>query len=116
MAGTTLLDYTGVLDFVPAVVDKTRETASKLNSGVRSTANSAVEGAGSVLDNYFGSYINYAKHKLNWSVSSLIEEGRQKKVDCYSMTCQPGRICYSPTCVRSQNYEVDIINLTLCSG
>jgi hypothetical protein len=38
-------------------------------------------------------------------MSTLIEEGKNINVQCYSMTCEPGRICYSPTCVRSKNYE-----------
>jgi hypothetical protein len=109
LAGSSILDYTGVLDLVPAVVDRTRQTASAFKSGVGSgvghIANNAQDAAKSALDytgatRYFGSYISYAKSTLSWASASLIEEGRHITVKCYSPSCAPGVICYSPTCVR----------------
>jgi hypothetical protein len=94
-----------MLDFVPAVVNRTQQTASKINTGVRSTASQAVQNVSSYIDSYFGNIITYGKNKLNWSMSTLIEEGKNINVQCYSLTCEPGRLCYSPTCVRSKNYE-----------
>lgn len=105
MAGTSVLDYTGFLDFAPRAVDATKSTATSLRSAVGSMASSGIRMGGSALaatgvPTLFYGVTDFVK----WGAASLIEESKIEKIDCYSVSCTPGTLCYSPTCPRGQSY------------
>ncbi|KAJ2998570.1 hypothetical protein HDV02_004385 [Globomyces sp. JEL0801] len=105
MAGTSILDYSGFLDFAPKAVDATKNTASSIGSGVSNLAYKGLNLGGKVLTKtgvagLIGGLAGYAK----WGAAALIEVGQDDKIDCYSPSCVPGTICYSPTCPRGQSY------------
>ena len=106
LAGTSLLEYTGLLDLLPAAVAKTKETAASVRNGVGQLANNASGAAGNAFEKTgVNSLFHVAAGYVKWGASALLEEGRGEHVDCYSPTCRPGQTCYSPTCVRGQSYE-----------
>ncbi|KAJ3255078.1 hypothetical protein HK103_006621 [Boothiomyces macroporosus] len=106
LAGTSLLDYSGFLDFAPKAVDATKSTAHSIRQGLGSIASKGIKLGGSVVaatgvPSLLGGLAGYAK----WGAAALIEEGQHQKIDCYSPSCTPGTICYSPTCPRGQAYS-----------
>ncbi|KAI8924749.1 hypothetical protein BC831DRAFT_463909, partial [Entophlyctis helioformis] len=109
MAGTSLLDYTGILDFVPAAVQKTVGAASAVRQKAGQIAGSVTHAGGRVIEatgvpSLIGGVVAVAADYAKWGAASLIEEGRGDHIDCYSPTCRPGKICYSPTCPRGRSY------------
>jgi hypothetical protein len=105
MVGTSILDYTGFLDFAPKAVDATKRSASCL----KNTAGSIVSGAarigiGAVKATGVPHLLSGVMETAKWGAASLIEEGTSANIDCYSPSCSPGSICYSPTCPRSKQY------------
>jgi hypothetical protein len=118
MAGTNILDKTGLLDLVPAIVSKTSETASSVKQNASDLKHMAFDigskslektGMQSVFSKYYSlasGYLKDATDTAKWGAASLIENGKGQKVDCYSSTCIPGKVCYSPTCPRGRNVEV----------
>ncbi|KAI8907863.1 hypothetical protein EDD86DRAFT_208333 [Gorgonomyces haynaldii] len=106
LAGSSLLEYTGVLDMLPKAVEKTKGAASALSRGVGSLASGATGIAGSALERTgVSSLLNYAAGYAKYYGSIMIEEGRGEHVDCYVPTCRPGLLCYSPTCPRGKSYQ-----------
>lgn len=105
IAGTSLLEYSGFLDFAPRAVDATKSGAASVYGSVGSLSSRVVRLGGSVLNatgvpSLIGGLAGYAK----WGAARLIESGKDAKIDCYSPSCSPGLICYSPTCPRSRSY------------
>jgi hypothetical protein len=97
LAGTSLLEYSGFLDFAPKAVQSTKNTAGNLSMRVVNIASKATEMTTNVIEKTpVPGIMGYIK----WGASSLIEKGKGIQISCYSPTCQPGMICYSPTCVR----------------
>lgn len=105
LAGTSLLDYSGFLDFAPRAVDATKSTASSIKNKVTGLASSTLRLGGSAL-NATGvpSLIGNIAGLVKWGAASLSEQGKEK-IDCYSPTCTPGTICYSPSCPRGKSFS-----------
>lgn len=115
LAGTQLLDRAGLLDLVPTLALKTKETAqsvvnraSAVTSSAASLGSRAVNmtGVPSVVSRVFNKasgVLSEASSTAKWGASMLMESGRGTEINCYSPTCQPGRLCYSPTCPRGSN-------------
>lgn len=112
MAGTSFLQYTGVLDMMPEAVNRTKSTAwavrgqvgsiaSNLSTTATGVAGSALERTG--MDSFLGGLINTASGYVKWGAGKMIEEGRGQTILCYSVSCAPGKVCYSPTCPRGQS-------------
>jgi hypothetical protein len=114
LAGTSLLEHVGLLDLMPNVVQKTKETAEALVAGAGKVKNQAADLGSSALEktgvksvyNAASGYIRGATETAKWGACKLMETGKGEKIDCYSLTCEPGKICYSPTCPRGRNISV----------
>ncbi len=114
LAGTQLLDRVGLLDLVPSLALKTKETAqsvvdrpsavstSAASLGSRAVTMTGVPSVMSRVARTASGVLSTAK----WGASVLLESGRGMTVNCYSSTCQPGRLCYSPTCPRGSNVSL----------
>lgn len=114
--GAAILDYTGILDLIPAAVQTTKGTASAFKQTAGSLANATktitnkaihtggvvlkATGAQPIVDSMLSKATEFAKYGL----ALVIEEGYDP-VRCYSYVCRPGRQCYVPTCPRSRRYE-----------
>lgn len=106
LAGSSVLEYTGFLDFAPRAVDATKSTASSIKSKAGSLVSSATRIGGSALAaTGVTSVLSGVTDFVKWGAASLIEEAHQEKIDCYSPSCTPGTICYSPTCPRGQQLK-----------
>ncbi|TPX57338.1 hypothetical protein PhCBS80983_g03910 [Powellomyces hirtus] len=122
MAGTSVLNATGLLDLVPAAVRVGTDTATavkikatRIGSRVAEVAAPAWEATGvtPLVRDVYG----LTNRAVGWATSTtrgaaqmtrsaaarLIEDGRGDHVDCYSPTCKPGQNCYSPTCPRGKH-------------
>lgn len=122
MAGSSMLEYSGFLDFAPKAVETTKSTASSLKNKAGSLVTSATQLGGSALEaTGVSSVLRYKTQGLEistnplssgvtgfvkWGAASLIEEGQEIKIDCYSPSCAPGSVCYSPTCPRGQQLRL----------
>ena len=118
MAGTNILDKTGLLDLVPSIVSKTTETASAvrqnandikdkaMNIGSKSLERTGMQSMFSKCYSLASGYVKDAKDTAKWGAAALIENGKGERVDCYSSSCKPGQVCYSPTCPRGKNVEL----------
>ncbi|KAL2914927.1 hypothetical protein HK105_205470 [Polyrhizophydium stewartii] len=109
IAGTNLLEYTGLLDLVPVAVQKTRQAAGAVRQRAGQLASSATRAGGYALEatgvpSLVGGVVSVAADYAKWGAASLIEEGRGEHIDCYSPTCRPGKLCYSPTCPRGRSH------------
>lgn len=106
MTGTSLLDYTGFLDFAPRAVDAAKSTASSLRQSAGCLVSGAFGlGVGALQATGVPSLFSGVGSVVKWGAASLSEEGQKTKVDCYSPSCVPGSICYSPTCPRNQSFS-----------
>lgn len=98
--------YTGFLDFAPRAVDGVKGGATVVKQKVGSLS-SRIAGLGSSALNYTGvtSLVGSTLGLARWGASALIEQGKKEKIDCYSISCCPGQLCYSPTCPRNSSYS-----------
>lgn len=114
LAGTSLLDHVGLLDLMPNVVQKTKETAEALIQGAGKVSTQASHIGTSALEktgvysvyNAASGYIKGATETAMWGACKLRETGKGVKIDCYSISCEPGKVCYSPTCPRGRNISL----------
>ena len=114
MAGSSFMEHVGLLDLVPNVVKRTQETAESVLKSAEHLTNKAVSIGSSALNKTGVSFImssmyasaseilKDAKQSVKWGASSLLESGRGDSIDCYSSSCSPGQLCYSPTCPRGK--------------
>ncbi|TPX58563.1 hypothetical protein SpCBS45565_g07961 [Spizellomyces sp. 'palustris'] len=121
LAGTSVLNATGILDLFPAAVRVSSDTASAMRKKASRITNDialpALEATGvtplvrdafQLTQNAMGWATENARGAASLTRSTavkLIEEGRGG-VDCYSPTCKPGQICYSSTCPRGKTYQM----------
>ncbi|KAJ3148878.1 hypothetical protein HDU89_004459 [Geranomyces variabilis] len=122
MAGTSVLNATGLLDLVPAAVRVGADAATaariktaRLATRVAAVAAPAWEATG--VTPLVRDVRGVAGRAVGWAAgatrdagqmtlaaaSRLREDGRGETVECYSPTCEPGRACYSPTCPRGKH-------------
>lgn len=125
MAGTSVLNATGILDLFPAAVRISTDTARGVKMKANAFANRALEvgvpaleatGVTPLVRDVYG----LTNRAVGWATNTtkeaaqltksaavkLIEDGRGENIDCYSPTCEPGKRCYSPTCPRGNTYEL----------
>ncbi|KAJ3327442.1 hypothetical protein HDU76_011794 [Blyttiomyces sp. JEL0837] len=127
IAGSGILNSTGLLDMVPWAVDRvgkaasaTKQKAGEVVGTATSIAKSTVAATGvptliSAVAEVGGRWVSVAKDAASWvaeeargTAASLIEEGKGVRIDCYSPTCRPGLVCYSPTCLRGKSLTVNM--------
>ena len=94
------------MDFAPKAVDgvkggasAVKQTVGSISSRIAGLGSSALRATG--VTSLVGTTLGYAR----WGASKLYEEGKNEKIDCYSVSCQPGILCYSPTCPRNSSYS-----------
>jgi hypothetical protein len=106
LAGTNLLEFSGFLEFAPRAVDVTKQTASSISRKIGRISSKVFGIGGDALEKTgVPGLVNGLAGYVKWGAASLIEEGKQEKIDCYSPSCIPGTICYSPTCPRGRSYQ-----------
>ncbi|KAJ3195527.1 hypothetical protein HK101_011891 [Irineochytrium annulatum] len=123
LAGSAVLNYTGLMDAVPkgvslvkGAVGATRAKVGEVYRGTMALTGAVAHATGvdRVIDASFAA-VGGIRSTVNWAVeggrdaaASLIEEGKGVVVDCYSPTCKAGVTCYSPTCPRGRTLTVGL--------
>jgi hypothetical protein len=110
LAGSGILEYTGVLDLVPWAVQKVGSARAAAGHVVTTVVNATgVPTLVGAVGEVGGKLVHTAKETVGWATEGargaaavLIEEGKGVHVDCYSPTCKAGQMCYSPTCMRGK--------------
>jgi hypothetical protein len=105
LAGTSLLQNSGFLDYAPTAATRIKDRAVSVKNKVSSITSSVIGIGGSALRVTGVSYIAGGVANLYWG-SSKSEESRDEKPQptCYSPTCAKGVLCYSPSCVRNPSF------------
>jgi hypothetical protein len=93
------------LDFAPKAVDTTKQTANNITKRINDITSRVIGIGGDALSKTgVPSLIEELAGYVKWGAATLIEEGKQEKIDCYSPSCIPGKVCYSPTCPRGRSF------------
>ncbi|KAJ3217458.1 hypothetical protein HDU67_007928 [Dinochytrium kinnereticum] len=127
LAGSAVLEYTGILDTIPKGVSMVKGAAGAARAKVgdivgwtRSMGGAAAHASGvdrvieasvSVGGRWAGEIrgvVGWAAEGARSTAAVLIEEGKGVRVECYSPTCKPGQVCYSPTCPRGRSLTMSL--------
>ncbi|KAI8837337.1 hypothetical protein BC829DRAFT_48321 [Chytridium lagenaria] len=135
LAGSAVLEYTGILDTIPRGVNMVkgaagaaRATVGDIVRGARAMGGAAAHASG--VDRVYEASVNvggrwageirgvvgWAADGARTTAAHLIEEGKGMRVDCYSPTCKPGQVCYSPTCPRGRSLSISVDSFQMSSG
>ena len=87
------------MDGVKGGASVVRQKVGSLSSRIAGLGSSALQATG--VTSLVGSTLGFAR----WGASTLYEQGKKEKIDCYSISCTPGQLCYSPTCPRNSSYS-----------